>query len=415
MKADAAIFRTHVEKGEPKLPHLAEFKRWNPNVEVHTAIGPVSEDRSEWRNCDRTLRDFWKENHNKVKGSVIAVIEWDVLVTCELPELPEGSEVASKTVATLITNRGWHWFREIPRLGQGITPVGVVPFAFILLRREVLDFLVSSQWDHLYDKDIFSELRFGSIAASQFSCSAIDLPHVSWNRTTFDGGSGIYHPVKFSVATKYDRSNGLLPMNKTIHVTWAQGESELPMKFRQNLDLWEKALPDWELEIWDIEKASARWEDFKKHHGRCFHHATRSDLIQTRVMRDIGGIYIGTDSKPALGLPRFIELIETVNEAIVLDLRGNAAMNCLSFSRGGGSDFWSCAVNHQMRENCGKLGQKDVHWATGPGCLWEALKAHNWSIHMIPMREAYTHHWAKGRYPRNPDAYCDPGYAASWH
>ena len=202
-------------------------------------------------------------------------------------------------------------------------------------------------------------------------------------------------------------------LNKTIHVTWAQGEDKLPAKFRANLDLWQAALPDWKLQIWDIPQACERWDDFSKIEGKCYHHATRSDLIQSRVMRDIGGIYIGTDSTPAGGLHLFIKLIESIQESIVTDIKVGAAMNCLSFSRGSGSKFWSCVVNHQMRNNCGRLGDKNVHWSTGPGCIWEALKAYPWPVHMIPIMEAYTHHW-NGSYKKNPDAYCNPGYAASW-
>jgi mannosyltransferase OCH1-like enzyme len=202
-------------------------------------------------------------------------------------------------------------------------------------------------------------------------------------------------------------------MNKTIHATWAQGENNLPAKFRENLDMWQAAMPGWTLHIWDTVQACERWEDFSSIERKCYHHATRSDLIQARVMRDIGGIYIGTDSTPAAGLPRFLNLIESVRESIVVDLKGAAAMNCLAFSRGGGSKFWSCVVNHQMRDNCARLGDRNVHHATGPGCMWGALKAHQWGVHMIPMMEAYTHHW-NGSYPKNPDAYCNPGYAASW-
>lgn len=202
-------------------------------------------------------------------------------------------------------------------------------------------------------------------------------------------------------------------INRTIHATWAQGEDAMPEKFRRNLDMWRAAMPDWDLHVWDTRQAIDRWEDFGRIEKKCYHHATRSDLIQSRVLRDIGGIYIGTDSTPAAGLPRYVRLIESVEEAIVTDIRVGAAMNCLAFSRGGGSKFWSCVANHQMRGNNARLGDRNVHSATGPGCIWEALKAHQWPVHMIPMMEAYTHHW-NGSYRRNPDAYCDPGYAASW-
>jgi mannosyltransferase OCH1-like enzyme len=202
-------------------------------------------------------------------------------------------------------------------------------------------------------------------------------------------------------------------MNRTVHFTWAQGYAALPPPYRKNLELWQAALPNWTIKVWDIEQASERWPDFARIQHRCFHHATRSDIIQSRVMRDIGGIYVGTDTRPMPGLQRFVSMLEHIPESLVVDPKEKAVMNCLSYTRQPGSRFWDCAVNHQMRNECGRLGESNVHWATGPGCLWEVLRAHCWSTHMIPIREAYSHHWC-GHYPRNEDAFVDPGYACSW-
>lgn len=201
---------------------------------------------------------------------------------------------------------------------------------------------------------------------------------------------------------------------KKIHVTWAQGEDQLPERFRDNLNNWLAALPGWELVVWDIPAACKNWPDFAKYQHHCFHHATRSDLIQTRVLRDIGGLYIGTDSAPAGGFHEFVSMLDHIDSHLVVDPANSSAMNCLAYSDGKNVDFWDCAANHQIRDNGKVLGMSNVHCATGPGCLWQAYTAHQWAMNLSSIRKAYTHHW-KDYWGHNDAAYVNPGYAASWH
>jgi hypothetical protein len=202
---------------------------------------------------------------------------------------------------------------------------------------------------------------------------------------------------------------------KKLHMFWAQGADKLPDLFKRNLDQWDRVLPEgWMIKVWDIESASEKWDDFAKLTDRCAHHATRCDITQTRVMRDIGGVFVGTDAKPAAGFDKFLSLIDVVDSNLVVDVANGCVMNCLAYSDGKNVDFWDCAVKHQLREGGKKLEDPNIHWATGPGCFWEVFKAHQWPLHITSIKKAYTHHWKKS-WPYNIDAYVDPGYAASWH
>lgn len=204
-------------------------------------------------------------------------------------------------------------------------------------------------------------------------------------------------------------------MVKKLHMTWAQGSNDLPEKFFNNIELWKSFLPDWEVIIWDIESASKQWDDFSEFQGRCAHHATRSDLIQSRVLRDIGGLYIGTDSVPLKNLHEYISILNNITTGtVVVDFRHSIVMNCLAYSVGNNNDFWGGVVRHQLRGNGGILSNPNVHWATGPGCISEVFFNGDYNLVGISAKQAYTHNWID-TWNYNLEAYIDPGYAASWH
>ncbi len=204
-------------------------------------------------------------------------------------------------------------------------------------------------------------------------------------------------------------------MVKKLHMTWAQGSNNLPEKFSNNIELWKSFLPDWEVIIWDIESASKQWDDFSEFQDRCAHHATRSDLIQSRVLRDIGGLYIGTDSVPLKNLNEYINILSNITTGtVVVDFRHSIVMNCLAYSAGNNNDFWGGVVRHQLRGNGNVLSNPNVHWATGPGCISEVFFNGDYNLVAISAKQAYTHNWID-TWNYNLEAYIDPGYAASWH
>jgi mannosyltransferase OCH1-like enzyme len=206
-----------------------------------------------------------------------------------------------------------------------------------------------------------------------------------------------------------------ITMIKKLHMTWAQGVSNLPEKFLNNIQAWKNFLPDWEIIVWDIESASKQWDDFSKFQERCAHHATRSDLIQSRVLRDIGGLYIGTDAAPLNNIYQYINILNTITTAtIVVDFRHSIVMNCLAYSVGNNNDFWDSVAHHQLRGDGSVLSNSNVHWATGPGCISEVFFNGDYNLVAISAKQAYSYNWLDS-WSYNTNAYIDPGYASSWH
>lgn len=217
MKAASVIIMTHLEGGEPKLPHLDELKRSNPDLEVHVCVGRENgrSKRHHWKNSDRELRHFWQENGHRVRGAIVLVIEWDTLIEVEIPELPDGLDLAGAMVfrEDFLKRKGnsyrlmsdprwspsaWLWFQEAPRLGLGSFPcVGLVSFGFMLVDRICLDWISLDRWDVAFEKSLQNELRFPSIAAFMGArVGEIPLPGVNHCETEPGEESGIWHSVK---------------------------------------------------------------------------------------------------------------------------------------------------------------------------------------------------------------------------
>lgn len=182
-------------EGQPVLPHLKALRKSNPGVPVHICCKINNGDRQdEWRNSDRRFRDWWRKFAGCVKSDRIVILEWDVLVTSPIV-LPDCA-FAAKIVKTRESDPGWKWFEEAGALPEGMTPVGVVPLAVTYWTRAALDHLADSKFDAIFAKDLFCELRTGSVMATWTTVSEVVMPHVDWRSVAFDGGEGIYHAVK---------------------------------------------------------------------------------------------------------------------------------------------------------------------------------------------------------------------------
>ena len=216
------LIQTHTDNlGELLLPHLDVLKRTNPDVEIHIVVSedhPLGRD-FRWRNGDLALREWWINNNHLVSNDNIAVMEWDTLVNCPLPEIPRQFDVAAANIYTEPKNlRGkwqrkymahprwsqdnWWWWKEIPRLElkNNQTARGLVSFGCFFTKRWVLDAISKPEWDHLYEKDIISELRFPTIAGIEGAkLGEIPLPHVHFNSTLFTNEEAIYHAIKHKV------------------------------------------------------------------------------------------------------------------------------------------------------------------------------------------------------------------------
>jgi hypothetical protein len=198
---------------------------------------------------------------------------------------------------------------------------------------------------------------------------------------------------------------------KKIHQVWIQGEEAMPEAFKANRGLWQAEFPDFELVLWDEKSARAQWPEFAAVSSKCYHHATRADLILARALRDFGGLATGTDCRP--NHPGKLRAIMEATDAFLVLTPGRPEVsNGLQWCAKPNHPFWKCVCNHQLRERGKHLPRKSVSAATGPRCYHEAFHAHMWDLHVITAPAAFTRDWKGGW--TNPTALIDPGFAASW-
>lgn len=218
MKIDSVIILTHKQDGRVLLPHLYWLDESNPFVDIHVVVGEDSPHGKffNWKNGDIPLRKWWRENHEIVKGDGIAVIEWDTLVSCSFPEIPDNYDlVGGEMYVENLKNRGkwrirrrknikwtpdnWYWWPEtsLLNLEEDQHAIGLVSFGCFLMKRKILDHFIDDKWDHLYEKSIQNELRFPTIAhLGGFKVGEINLPHVDYTTVDVSNERGIYHSVK---------------------------------------------------------------------------------------------------------------------------------------------------------------------------------------------------------------------------
>lgn len=221
MKPSSVIILTYRDaNGEPRLPHIEHLRRSNPEVSIYICIDeeqdPPQSKEYHWKNSDKVLRNFWKANGIGILSPVTAVIQWDTLVTGQLPDLPWQLDLASaKIIYEDMSMRGrwepkrmsdptwqdknWWWWSEVMKMNaQSREPaVGLISFGCFIIRRHVWDAICNPQWDAVYGLSIQDELRFPTCAAwSNFRVGTVHLPHVFFHPTEARPEPGIYHGVK---------------------------------------------------------------------------------------------------------------------------------------------------------------------------------------------------------------------------
>lgn len=176
--------------------HAAEFLLHNPDVQVFTHYG-----QADWRNSDRHIREWWRENRENVTGEIIVTAEWDVKADVDVSRFLR--PVAGVEFKRIIKD-SWCWFIESDHLPNHLRrhACGVAPLGFAVWNRRALDKLCSEEHDDVFAQDIFCELRLPTVLRSSgipvdllnpeinVECAADEL---SVDRLACPG---IHHPVK---------------------------------------------------------------------------------------------------------------------------------------------------------------------------------------------------------------------------
>lgn len=195
------------------FPHLEHFIGSNPNRTFDLWECPpedtVDKKYTAWRNCDRNIRNYYKEIGQYSEHTDFLFLEWDVLVNVDLFEKFDKTPVngvEGKYILPYKTNKDWHWFQEIDRFPSKFEGcfVGVVPLGVIRMSKNLLNEIIKPEYDSLYDKDIFCELRTPTLANylgySILGNDSLEMVH--WKPVDYDGGMDIYHSIKESLIKK---------------------------------------------------------------------------------------------------------------------------------------------------------------------------------------------------------------------
>lgn len=181
-----------------KFIHLDHLTKSNPTAQILLAnIENKLNPKFAWRNSDSLYRLWLKNNINKIKYNNIAILEWDVLVSKTLPNIcVEGLIV--KQINNPRINPKWYWFKQLNSLEKySKYAMGITPLAVMFMNKQCIDILLDKEFDTLYDKDIFCELRLPTILNSKnIKIIKYPLPDVDWNDTVFTLKPSIYHPIK---------------------------------------------------------------------------------------------------------------------------------------------------------------------------------------------------------------------------
>lgn len=180
----------------PNCPpiHCGAIQAANPYTSMSVYYEERFTDRYPlWRNADRMIRNWWKQNRSCFPyEKQFVILEWDVYANVKFDSSFEG--VVGNKIHT--TGDRWQWFAESNRLYLGMKPIGLSPLCVLMMDRYALEDLIQPCFDALYSKDIFCELRLPSVLNhTNNKISELDLPTILSSPVT-PNGPGIYHSVK---------------------------------------------------------------------------------------------------------------------------------------------------------------------------------------------------------------------------
>ena len=172
--------------------HLKHLEKSNPDAQI--LLADISNDLPKimvWRNNDRYIREWLRNNYHKILHNNIAFVEWDVIITTNLPNINVCGFIGKHLQKPGVNE--WLWFNEIHSLGKYKThAMGAAPFAIQFMDK---------QYDDIYAQDIFCELRLPTIMNyAGIKMSEYLLPFVEWYNIKYNKHiPGIYHAVKYAI------------------------------------------------------------------------------------------------------------------------------------------------------------------------------------------------------------------------
>lgn len=184
--------------------HFDHLQKSNPDAEcLKSDISNNFSSDFAWRNSDGLIRNWLKNNIDSIKTNNVAILEWDTLITKQLPNmLIDG--VFGKFVRPYKDYSHWYWFRDKWKLDH-LEPYacGLLSFGFLMLNKEAIKIWISADFDFLYEKDIGCELRLGTIFKySNIKMNEMQFPNImeGQKKITVDlKRPDYYHPVKYCI------------------------------------------------------------------------------------------------------------------------------------------------------------------------------------------------------------------------
>lgn len=198
------------QKGE--FLHEEHLKKTNPNAQI-LKLETTNELQPYvgWKQCDIIVRRWMKENHNQIKYNNVALLEFDVLLNMELPDINLENTIIGKHSVNPINHPEWWPFSDKKRLDHLEEYAhGLLYFGFYMMSRNCIDHLIKKEYDFLfeYERDMLCELRFATVLnhskvsikeaenslLDNFLCGGIgfEVKDIEYNIDI----PGIYHPVK---------------------------------------------------------------------------------------------------------------------------------------------------------------------------------------------------------------------------
>ena len=152
------------------LPHAGLLCATNPGVRQHSILvqeGATPEEVVDgWRNCDRQIRQWWKDNRHRVDATHLLVLEWDVRVSDNIYKYfsDQPGLQAARYVGPASVDAGWE--SELNNMPDWLlsSRCGIRPLAVMHMSRECLDAIIDPIYDDVYISDIFCEVRTPTVA-----------------------------------------------------------------------------------------------------------------------------------------------------------------------------------------------------------------------------------------------------------